>query len=146
MIKFDNIPCFPVSVHLLLIKDKKILMLKRFNTGFEDGSFSTIAGKLEENESVFDCGIREAKEEVNVSVKTVSVVHVMNRKGIDSNRIDFFLLAKEWFGSLSNNEPDKCSMIQWFYYNELPANTIQYVKYALYEIQKGNMFSIYGWD
>lgn len=41
-----------LSVHLLLLNKDNILMLRRYNTGYEDGNYSLIAGHLEKNETV----------------------------------------------------------------------------------------------
>ena len=53
----------PVAVHLFLIKDGRILLLRRFNTGYEDGNFTVVAGHVDGNESYIDAMLREAKEE-----------------------------------------------------------------------------------
>ena len=34
----------PVAVHLLLVKDNKVLLLRRFNTGYEDGTIALWLG------------------------------------------------------------------------------------------------------
>lgn len=140
------IPHFPVSVHLFLMCKGKVLLMQRFNTGFEDGNYCLVAGKLEENESVSNAMIREAKEEIGIQILEMHVVHVMSRLGIDGSRIDFFLAADKWLGTPINKEPDKCCNLSWFDRNSLPTNTIPYIKQAIIEITKGNTYSEFGWD
>ena len=69
-------------------------MLRRFNTGYEDGNYSVIAGYLEGNETVIAAMIREAREEAGISIaaEDLRVVGVMHRFSIHE-RIDFFLTA-----------------------------------------------------
>ena len=39
----------PVAVHLLLVKDNKVLLLRRFNTGYEYGNYSVVAGHVDDD-------------------------------------------------------------------------------------------------
>ena len=56
------------SVYLLFIKDGKILLLRRANTGYEDGNYGLVAGHLDAHESLTNAAIREAKEESGVDI------------------------------------------------------------------------------
>src|SRR3990167_3417995 len=98
----QNIP----ASYLFLLKYKKVLLLKRCNTGYEDGNYSMIAGHVEEGETFTDAIIREAYEEANIRLKAedLKVVHVMHRKSIDSERVDVFFAADKWDGSIENKE------------------------------------------
>lgn len=40
------------SVHLILIKEGEVLLLRRYHTGYEDGNYSVVAGHIDGNESV----------------------------------------------------------------------------------------------
>ena len=85
---------FPVAVHLFFIRDRQILLLRRFNTGYEDGKYSVVAGHIEAGETVTQAAIREAYEEVGVVLEPadMQVVHVMHRRS-DDERVDFFVLV-----------------------------------------------------
>ena len=86
---------FPIAVHLLFIKDEKVLLLRRFNTGYENGNYSLVAGHVDAGETVTQTAIREAQEEAGVQIapENIEVVHVIHRKSNDE-RIDFFVLVK----------------------------------------------------
>lgn len=145
------------AAYLVLIKKDKILMIRRANTGFEDGSYSLPAGHLDGEESVTQAIIREAKEEVNIDLKPedLKVAHVMHRinsesayfdDGVDhSERVDFFLVAEDWAGEIRNMEPEKCDDLKWFDIKNLPANTIDYVRQAISLIEKNIYYSEHGW-
>ncbi|TDF93738.1 NUDIX domain-containing protein [Paenibacillus piri] len=45
-----------------------VLLLKRQNTGFEDGKWSVDAGRMDGGEEVKAAAIREAKEEAGVDI------------------------------------------------------------------------------
>ncbi len=140
--KFKVIP----TSHLILIKDGKILLSRRFNTGYEDGNYSVVAGHWEGNETSIQAMIREAKEEANIEIKPedLEVVHVMNRKSGDE-RIDFFIQAKNWKGELRNMEPQRCDDLRWLDMNDLPKNIIPYVKQAIDCIKNKVFYSEHCW-
>lgn len=135
------------AVHLFLFKRGRVLLARRYNTGYEDGKYSVPAGHLEGNETVTQAMIREAKEEVGITLKPsdLEVVHVMHRHTPADERVDFFVVAAGWQGEPEIKEPDKCDQLGWFKAEELPANTIPYIVAALEASQRGEFFSEYGW-
>ena len=110
-----------VSVYLLFIKEGNILLLRRANTGYEDGNYGLVAGHLDAHESLTNAAIREAKEEsgVDIESKDLEVKTTMHRRQNDE-RVDFFFEVKNWTGELVNMEPDKCEEWRWFEWKKLP--------------------------
>jgi ADP-ribose pyrophosphatase YjhB (NUDIX family) len=137
---------FLVAVHLFFLRDGKILLLRRFNTGYEDGKYSVVAGHVDAGETVTHAAIREAMEEAGVVLcpEDLQVVHVMNRKSNDE-RVDFFIVVKAWGGEVTNTEPDKCDDLAWFPLEDLPVNMIPYVRFGIENYQKGILYSEFGW-
>ena len=138
---------FKSAVHLFFIEDVKILLLRRYNTGYEDGNYSVVAGHLNGNEKVTAAAVREAREEVGIVIREedVEIVQVMHRLS-DDERIDFFATISAWEGEITNNEPDKCDHLAWFSLDELPENTVPYVRQAIRNYQNGVQFSSFGWE
>ena len=144
-LRFKVIP----AVYLFLIKEDKVLLLRRFNTGYEDGNYSFPAGHIDGDESVTSAIIRETEEEIGVRLdpKDLSVVHVMHRRteSKDNERMDIFLKALKWEGEIKNVEPHKCDDLSWFSVEDLPKNTIPYIKTAFENYRKNIYFSEFGW-
>ena len=136
--------------YLILLKDKKVLLLRRFNTGYEDGNYSMVAGHVESGETFTECIIREAKEEAGILLQPedLKVVHIMHRNSgtaENNERIDVFFLAEQWDGDITNTEPHKCDDLSWFDVENLPNNIIPYVDKVLKEIKNKICYSEYGW-
>jgi 8-oxo-dGTP diphosphatase len=134
------------AVHLFLIRDGQVLLLRRFNTGYEDGQYSVIAGHLDGGEEVTTAMRREAREEAGIEIapENLRVVGVMHRKSTEE-RIDFFLTTTEWAGEITNREPTKCDELAWFDLDRLPENVIPYVRRALENYRRGRWFNSFGW-
>lgn len=135
------------DVHLLLVdRFGKILFGRRQNTGFEDGAWHLPAGHLEADESVVQALIREAKEEVGVTIasKDVEFAHIMHSAS-SGGRAAFFFTVRSWDGTPENREPEKCSELGWFSITRLPDHLIDYCRVALDHIADGKAFSVYGW-
>lgn len=134
------------AVHLFLVRDGQVLLLRRYNTGYEDGNYSVIAGHLNGDEEVKAATIREAREEAGIEIASsdLHVVGVMHRRSEDE-RIDFFLAADRWSGRIVNREPHKCDQLAWFDLEDLPDNVIPYVERALHNYRSGRWFDSFGW-
>jgi 8-oxo-dGTP diphosphatase len=128
------------AVYIFLIRENKILLARRFNTGYEDGKYQVPAGHVEEGELPSESIIRETKEEINVDLipEDLECVHVSYRPKHDKtgDRIDFFFRARKWKGEEKILEPDKCDQLKWFPLNELPENVTYHVKSAFEMMQK----------
>jgi len=141
------------AVHLFLVDEtnNKILLARRFNTGYEDGNYSLIAGHIDENETVREAMVREAMEEAGIEIKIedIEVSHVMHRrreKQPHPDRIDFFTKVTRWTGLPRIMEKDKCDDVKWFEMNNLPVNTIPYIRSAIQAFQENKYYSEFGWE
>jgi len=144
----DRHAIIPAS-YLDLRDGDKILLQRRYNTGFEDGNYSLVAGHVDQSETFTQAMIREAKEESGVILKEkdIEVVHIMHKKAENNlERINAFFIAKEWSGEVVNMEPHKCDDLNWFDMSNLPENIIPEVKQALKYIEKNIFYSEIGWS
>lgn len=135
------------DVHLLLVNtDGQALFGRRLNTGFEDGVYHLPAGHLEAGESVIQALVREAKEEVGVTIapEDVEFAHIMHSSS-SGGRAAFFFTVRHWDGTAENREPKKCGELRWFPLNALPDHLIDYCRVALTHIAAREPFSVYGW-
>ncbi|MCP5405818.1 MAG: NUDIX domain-containing protein [Pseudomonadaceae bacterium] len=131
-----------VAVYVLLVKDGKVLLLRRANTGYMDGMYSLPAGHVEEGESLIEAALRELKEETGVvaAPSDIAVKHAMYRR-CDRNYADYFLVCGNWQGEPANMEPAKCGELRWAELASLPENMTPEVKQALACIVAGQPFS-----
>ncbi|MEI9966787.1 MAG: NUDIX domain-containing protein [Candidatus Moraniibacteriota bacterium] len=89
-----HLPIAIVASYLLLIREGKVLLAKRINTGYWDDYYGVPAGHGEEGESFSATLIREIEEEIGVRLdkENIKPVHIIHRKGEDGSlRIEAFL-------------------------------------------------------
>ena len=134
-----------VAVYLILRDGDKTLVSLRKGTGWKDGWFSLVAGHVEAGESVEAAMVREAREEagIHVSPKNLRHVFTMHRKSDDSlnDYIDIFFECHSWGGEVHNKEPEKCAALEWVAINQLPENTLGYIKFVLEQYAQGLSYS-----
>ena len=138
---------FVAAVHLFFIRDNKILLLRRFNTGYEDGNYSVPAGHIDGNERAIQAMIREAMEETGIAIdeEQLQIVHVMHRKSTEE-RFDFFFEINQWQGEPEIIETNKCDKLEWFSVDDLPKNMVPYVRAGIENYKNNILFSEFGWD
>ena len=137
-----------VDVHLVLVRDGKLLWSRRANTGYADGQLALVSGHLENGEDVVDAAIREAAEEIGIRLRRedLSCVHVMHhRNGQEEPRVGFFFQASRWESDPVNREPHKCSELVWREISDIAEDTVPYPADAIRRIIKGEGFSVHGW-
>ncbi len=147
MISKDRHKIVPAS-YLLLEKDGKFLMLRRFNTGYRDGEYSLISGHVDPNESPRHTMVREAQEEAGIEIlpEDLTLFHVCSRKAADFERIDFFWSCSKWTGEPTNIEPEKCDDLSWFDKDSLPENMVPELRSALNGLQNDKFYSEINWS
>ena len=138
-----------VAVHLLLIKDGKIL-LERSVKPYKDYYMKLVipSGHLKEGENVEEAMIREAKEELGIEVKELELVQIMNVNGFSDVYDCYFFLCKDYAGEIRNNEPEYAKELEWHSLDKPIENMMDYQGYALEKYLENPKLSLtlYGWD
>ena len=136
-----------VDLHMCLRSNNRVLLIRRFNTGWRDGEYGLPAGHLEAGESVLQGTIRETSEEVGVAVANEDVKLALTMHHIsDSQRLALFFEATTWVGTPTNMEPQKCDELLWIHFDEMPRNTVPYIAYALSQMAIGKRYAEFQWD
>lgn len=134
------------AVYLLPIKGNKVLLSRRFNTGWMDGQYSLISGHIDGQETVFEAMVREAWEEAGLKIdqKDLIPATVVHRKS-DVEYIDFFFIIKKWSGTPIIKEPNKCDDLSWYSLDNLPKNLLPFIVEALNNYKNKTAFFASGW-
>lgn len=140
-----------VGVFLVLIQDDQLLCLRRFNTGVEDGLYVVPMGGLHEGETPLQAIIREAAEEVNITLKAenLRLAHVMYRKHTQPDGYFFYqqglyFVARQFTGIIQNLEPHKADDVRFFHLKELPENLSPFIEQAIGHILVEVPYSEFG--
>ena len=137
---------FVVAVHWFAFNPEgQVLLLRRFNTGYMDGSYSVPAGHVDGEETARAAMLREIREEVGVELSEddVTFAHVMHRNQAAEayERIDFFFATYDMQSEVTNCEPEKCDELLWVDPAQPPQNMVEYVAKALAHVTQKEFYS-----
>lgn len=139
-----------IGAHLLFEHDGAVLLGKRApGAAFAPETWHLPAGHVEA-ESARACAVREAAEELALELREedlqlVHMVHLLEPRDA-LPRAQLFFRVTSWRGVPVNNEPDKCTALEWFPRTELPQPLVDYTRQALHHISTGSSYSQQGWD
>ena len=130
-----------VDVILLLMRNGRILLRERANTGYGDGAYEPPTGQLADRETIVETAIRVAADEAGIVIRAenVSLAHVMHDVS-GSGRIAFFLTVSGWQGEHTEPAPPGA---RWFPVGNLPTNMLDRSRVALRNYAGGMRFSTY---
>lgn len=144
----------PSAIILMLMRErggkKQVLLQRRQNTGFADGLWDfSCAGHVEQGESMTAAAVREAKEELGVTVSAESLRFAVLLHKCDKpcNLVYYnaYFVCTEFVEEPTICEPKKCSELKWFDLDNLPEDLIDDRKRALKASLDGTHYVEYGW-
>mgnify|MGYP002856908980 CR=1 FL=1 len=117
-----------IGIGVMIKKGNKILLGHRVNkavdTGgiYEPDSWCLPGGKQDYDETIFECAIREVKEETNLNISRLEVFGAMDDIQPDRHFVTIQVIANNYSGEVKVMEEDKQDDWQWFDLNNLPTN------------------------
>jgi 8-oxo-dGTP pyrophosphatase MutT (NUDIX family) len=134
------------AAYVIFRRGNEVLLQLRQNTGYRDGYWATAAaGHVEQDESVYAAAVREALEELGVTIAVEDLVALCgmhrthgNHDPIDE-RADFFFECRAWSGEPRIMEPTKNAELGWFPLDGLPDPVVPHELYVLEHLRAGDL-------
>lgn len=126
---------FKSAVHMILVKDGKILVQKRKGSKLWPDYYALPAGHVDSGENQYDALVREAQEELGIELDIKNIInsYVVLRRNyfkIDGKKlepyIDYYFEFKKYKGTPKIMEKDKCDELIWVDINDLPKPFVNY--------------------
>ncbi len=137
---------FLSSIYLIIRNDKQqVLLQRRQGTKLWPGFLALPAGHIDEGENAYEAAIREAKEELGITIKIEDIIDtfVVNRKNKSlPSYYDVYFEISSYLGNISIMEKDKCSELVWADIDNLPDDVIDFEKEAINNNLNGIKFSV----
>ncbi|MGW8481929.1 NUDIX domain-containing protein [Microbacterium sp. NPDC055903] len=119
------------AVYVLLRRGDEVLLQLRQGTGYYDAHWAFgAAGHVEAGEAMTAAAVREAAEELGVSVRVedldlLTVMHRTDGSGrAIEQRLDVFFQVSSWQGEPRVVEEEKADRIGWFALDALPERVV----------------------
>ena len=134
---------YRAAVYVILKKNGKYLLIRRYNTGYRDGQYTFPAGHVDDGETAVDAAVRELGEEVATRTRksNLRLVHVMQHREGEHDYFDFYFMVSKWSGKPRICEPDKIDDLRWLSFDDLKVVAIPSITQAILEIDNGELFS-----
>ncbi|HUE54887.1 MAG TPA: NUDIX domain-containing protein [Candidatus Udaeobacter sp.] len=122
-----------VGVGVLLVDERGRVLLTLRKLPPEAGCWSIVGGKLDYLETLEECAVREAREEVGLEVSMEALLCVTDHLLPQENQhwVSPAYLGRVLNGEAQNCEPRKTSQVRWFALTDLPANLTMTARNAI---------------
>lgn len=128
--KTERFKIIPGVALMINNHEGKTLLMRRSNTSSWDGYFCHIGGHVDGNETLRQAAVREAYEEVGITIQPddLQLVHVSHRPSEHGEIILFIFAALRWQGEPYNKESHKHDLLGWYHPDQLPGPFLPWVK------------------
>ena len=137
---------FKVTVSIILLKENKLLLQLRDNTGYLDGFYDLgVSGHVNSNENFKKAAVREASEELGLKISPEKLVYVTLIQNIRDNYIYIYFLyniTKNEEINIKNNEPNQIKDLLWVKPSSLPENSLPHNIIALKNYESNILYDI----
>lgn len=137
---------FVVVVHVLIVRDGRLFMLRRANTGFMDGYYALPGGHQEGGESVSAAAARECAEETGIVTREIDPVCVMPYRSGRHQGLNFLFQTSRFEGEPRVNEPELFDAGVWVDPAALPEPVAPWLPDALVMRSTGSWYREFQWD
>ena len=136
-----------LSAIYLIIRNanNEILLQRRQGTKLWPSYLALPAGHIDEGENAYEAMVREAKEELGITIKVEDIIDtfVVNRQNKSlPPYYDVYFEIKSYEGNITINEHEKCSELVWADMENLPDDVIDFEIEAIQNNLKGIKFSV----
>lgn len=112
------------EVTLLFLIDKKAekILLAMKKRGFGEGKYNGVGGKVEDREEILAAAVREAKEEIGVSIQEEALQKIGTLRFSFEEKPEWAFHCHAFFAEVWEGEPAESEEMapQWFGFSEIP--------------------------
>lgn len=137
---------FPVVVHLMLIVEGRLALLRRAHTGFMDGYYALPGGHQQQGESVSGALCRECAEELGVVPVDLRPVCLLPYRSGRHQGMNVIFEANACDGEPRINEPELFDDLVWAELDALPTPYPDWIPRALELRAGGAWYAELEWD
>jgi len=147
--RFQVVPAAYVFLRRTSDGVDQLLLQLRQGTGYMDGHWAAAAaGHVEAGESVLDAAVREAVEELGITIDPADLLALcaMHRTvaphGPIDERVDFFFECRRWAGTPRTQESNKSADLRWFDLAALPDPVVPHEHQVMTALRDGTLRAV----